>query len=436
MGCVPNAAQFLSKHSVVRLTHVYGDTRLLPATVQRIPALHSSGHLVADVHWLRVGETQRDSAPESISRLSVLGQLVIEIVVARSGTMHNHCSNSLPQNSLKTAHIAAMLTLFLATACDRRPHMLLIGPAGGPVVADGHIVLTLPIYFADGRRVDMSTATLSLTAPKGHGNVAFQNNPPALVYHVGVIPGTARVTVHGPEGKNAAVEIKTVMNLRDSFNDGTPDFLRLDSIVDRQGFRRWFTAIAEHQSFAAPLPKEISDCAALLRYSYREAMRRHNAAWARENLGTIPTSNDIAKYEYPYTPLGPRLFRVKQGQFAASDLTDGTFAEFADVKTLVLSNAHLIGVDVHQAQPGDLLFFRQFEQRSPFHSMIFVGPSNYGPGSDWLVYHTGPDGSWPGEIRRVTLASLLNHPDPRWRPVPGNRNFLGVYRWNILREAN
>jgi uncharacterized protein YfaT (DUF1175 family) len=39
-------------------------------------------------------------------------------------------------------------------------------------------------------------------------------------------------------------------------------------------------------------------------------------------------------------------------------------------------------------------------------------------------------------MRRVTLAELLNHPSPRWRPVTGNSNFLGVYRWNILREGN
>jgi uncharacterized protein YfaT (DUF1175 family) len=34
----------------------------------------------------------------------------------------------------------------------------------------------------------------------------------------------------------------------------------------------------------------------------------------------------------------------------------------------------------------------------------------------------------------VLLADLLHHPDPRWRPEPSNPNFLGVYRWNILRE--
>jgi hypothetical protein len=37
-------------------------------------------------------------------------------------------------------------------------------------------------------------------------------------------------------------------------------------------------------------------------------------------------------------------------------------------------------------------------------------------------------------MRRVLLADLLHHPDPRWRPTPSNPNFLGVYRWNILHE--
>jgi uncharacterized protein YfaT (DUF1175 family) len=45
-------------------------------------------------------------------------------------------------------------------------------------------------------------------------------------------------------------------------------------------------------------------------------------------------------------------------------------------------------------------------------------------------------GKKPGEMRRVRLEELLQHPSPRWRPVEGNRNFLGVYRWNILKEAN
>jgi uncharacterized protein YfaT (DUF1175 family) len=53
------------------------------------------------------------------------------------------------------------------------------------------------------------------------------------------------------------------------------------------------------------------------------------------------------------------------------------------------------------------------------------------------VYDTGPIDHTPkgktGELRRVLLAELIDHPQPQWRPVPGNPNFLGVYRWNILR---
>ncbi len=41
-----------------------------------------------------------------------------------------------------------------------------------------------------------------------------------------------------------------------------------------------------------------------------------------------------------------------------------------------------------------------------------------------------------GEMRRLLLSDLLHHPDARWRPLPDNANFLGVYRWNILREGD
>jgi uncharacterized protein YfaT (DUF1175 family) len=92
-------------------------------------------------------------------------------------------------------------------------------------------------------------------------------------------------------------------------------------------------------------------------------------------------------------------------------------------------NTFFISRDLRTAKTGDLLFFRQLEQNSPFHSMILTGS-----GHNWAVYHTGPIGRERGEVRRVLLDDLLSHPDRRWRPVPENSNFLGVYRWNILRE--
>jgi len=224
-------------------------------------------------------------------------------------------------------------------------------------------------------------------------------------------------------------------------NDGTPDFLRLDSAPDRDAFRRWFAAIAEYQALrpAVDLPPEVSDCAALLRYAYRGALHAHTQEWLEENklegLAYLPS---VKKYSYPHTPLGAALFRVSPA--APGEELRQSFAEFADAKTLVQLNAFFVSRQVRLALPGDLLFYRQLEQNSPYHSMVFIGRSQFisGEGADdpVLVYHTGPTGNLPGEMRRIRLSQLMQHPSPRWRPVSGNSNFLGVYRWNILREGN
>lgn len=230
----------------------------------------------------------------------------------------------------------------------------------------------------------------------------------------------------------------------DRFSDGTPDFVRLDSPSDQETFRRWFVLIAEYQALrpAEQIPREINDCAALLRYSYRNALRTHDSNWLREAQIEPPSAlPSLEKYRYPFTPLGASLFRIRPGKFQVSDLKDGAFAEFADAKTLKDFNSYLISRDIHDARPGDLLFYRQLEQDTPFHSMIFIGRSAWQPESDAtnysdvVVYHTGPVGNAAGEMRRVTVTELLQHPSPRWRSVAGNSNFLGVYRWNILRGA-
>jgi len=228
-------------------------------------------------------------------------------------------------------------------------------------------------------------------------------------------------------------------DLQERFRDGTPDFLRLDSLADREAFRKWFTAIAEYQSLrpSQELPAEIKDCAALLRYAYRGALHVHTADWLMENkLEALASLPSVRKYTYPRTPLGAALFRIRPA--SPDEDTKSSFAEFADAKTMVQLNAFFVSRDVRMAHPGDLLFYRQLEQSSPYHSMIFVGRSQFEKtaGEDAiLVYHTGPIGKSPGEMRRAMLQELLQHPSPRWRPVAGNSNFLGVYRWNILREA-
>lgn len=237
---------------------------------------------------------------------------------------------------------------------------------------------------------------------------------------------------------------KPAFDAQDTFGDGTPDFLRLNSAPDQEAFRDWFTLLAEYQELRPPkeVPSEISDCAALLRYAYRNALHKHDAAWFRENRMQPPAAlPSVEKYHYPLTPLRSALFRVKPGAFRLTDLADGAFSEFADARTLEQLNTHLVSRDIQLARPGDLLFYRQLEQDSPFHSMVFVGRSQWVDrgtenAQDIVVYHTGPIDGHAGEMRRLRLDELLHHPSPRWRPVAGNSNFLGVYRWNILRETN
>lgn len=215
----------------------------------------------------------------------------------------------------------------------------------------------------------------------------------------------------------------------DRSGDGTPDFLRLTDPADQAAFRRWFTAIAEFQAVRprSEVPPEIVDCASLLRYAYREALRRHGGQWfAATGMEIGAPPGEIRAWHYPDTPLGLGLFRVTAGPFTAADLQNGAFAQFADARTLVERNAYRVSRDVRAALPGDLLFWRQFGQSSPWHSMIVLKGGE-------VVYDTGPDHGNPGELRRVRIAELLEHPDARWRPLESNSNFLGVYRWNILR---
>lgn len=254
-----------------------------------------------------------------------------------------------------------------------------------------------------------------------------------------ILPGTALLEARAPGYRPARLRIETIPFFGDRAGDGTPDFLRLDSFDDRDAFRRWFCFIAEAQYFREPagLSAEVDDCAALARFAYREALRRHDGEWAdRLDVPFLPSAPDVGKYHLPHTPLGPRVFRILPGPFEPGDLNGPAYAEFADAQTLMRLNSHFITRDVQQAVPGDLLFFRQLEQDLPFHLMIYLGRSQLEPdSSNRVVYHTGPIGEEKGEIRRPALDELNRHPSPRWRPVPGNSNFLGVYRWNILRGA-
>ncbi len=230
--------------------------------------------------------------------------------------------------------------------------------------------------------------------------------------------------------------ISTSAGCNDSQRDGIPDCVRLRSFNDRENFRRWFTGIAElqfyHQSDA--WKAEQRDCAGLVRFALREALREHNRLWFHK-MGAAyePFAPDIRAYTLERNPLGEKIFRTKSGAFTESDLTDGTFNEFADARTLKDFNSRFVSRDRREAEAGDLLFFYQpWVQKFPFHVMLFLrkayqADDNAGGSSaavdnavaanDWVIYHTGASVTDSGTIKKVRLSVLDEHPDKRWRPV-------------------
>ena len=228
---------------------------------------------------------------------------------------------------------------------------------------------------------------------------------------------------------------------RDTFRDGLPDAVRLDSPEDRAIFIRWLTFLAESQFYqqGTPQSSEIHDCAGLIRFAFRNALMAHNEAWRQAmdlNVGGAnePAFGDVQRFTYPNWMLGTDLFRTRPGPFAPADLKNGAFAQFADAGALLHYNTFPVSRDVRAAQAGDLLFYYQPGQSEAYHSMLFVGRSYFRPkGGDWIVYHTGDLDGRQGEVREVEVKLLMEHPDPRWRPLVANPRFLGVYRFELLR---
>jgi uncharacterized protein YfaT (DUF1175 family) len=309
---------------------------------------------------------------------------------------------------------------------------VVVSPDELSLPADGALHRAVEISLRRSAPIDPSAVVVEgITAEV----VAESGTVAEVVIQSPVNPATLRLTVRYGN-TSAAVVMHFKPDFTDRFKDGTPDFLRLHLASDRDAFRAWFTTLADTAAGLTPqrLPPEINDCATLLRWCYRNTLHAHDETWLMDMpLDTMPPLPSIVQYNYPLTPLAANLFRVRSGPYADGDVANGAFTQFANAETIWRYNTFFVTRDVHLARPGDLLFYRQLEQNSPYHSMILTGV-----GHNWAVYDTGPHNQGlllkSGEVRRVALDDLLQHPDTRWRPLPENSNFLGVYRWNILRE--
>jgi len=246
-----------------------------------------------------------------------------------------------------------------------------------------------------------------------------------------------RLAAPNPE---AAVKRSEPALSTDLDHDGFPDAAELRTFNDRESFRSWFTWVAEMQFYklSDQWNPEQRDCAGLVRFAWREALRTHDRPWFQrmgENYDPVAPdlSSNIA------TSLRGKLFRTASGTFNPADLADGKFSEFADAQSLKMFNAEYLGRGREQAKPGDLLFFHQpWVQKFPFHVMIFIGEARVASegAHDWVVYHTGASPDDKGTVKKVRLSVLDGHPEKRWRPVPTNPNFLGFYRLKILTEPS
>ncbi|MDZ7268081.1 MAG: DUF1175 domain-containing protein [candidate division KSB1 bacterium] len=220
--------------------------------------------------------------------------------------------------------------------------------------------------------------------------------------------------------------------------DGFPDAAELPDEQDRLNFRRWFVTLAESQLYKEDPAwrQDDHDCAGLLRYAYREALKRHDTNWLRRKPFLREAAiADVRRFQYPNVPLlATRIFRTAPGSFQPADLQDTTFAVTATASKLRSYNTVFLGKTLEQLLPGDLLFYlNPGDVHMPQHAMIFAGAWQRPPSwDDGVIYHTGPRDDHPGALKLVRLADLRQHPEERWHPVPENPYFLGFYRWKIL----
>ena len=209
------------------------------------------------------------------------------------------------------------------------PAALLFQPSERTLPADGFTSTELKIHSSNSR--DLRGLKIDTSDPHRLivDSLTVDRDSATLSLRAGVNPGEAKLRITAPGFAPQEVTLETSLDASDTVGDGTPDFLRLHDPADRAAFRRWFTLLAETQYYRGrALPLEIDDCAALLRFAYRESLREHDSAWARAMALPGPASaSDIRQYQYPYTPLAAALFRVHGGSFEAADLGNGAFGQ-------------------------------------------------------------------------------------------------------------
>ena len=211
----------------------------------------------------------------------------------------------------------------------------------------------------------------------------------------------------------------------DSDRDGYPDAAELSG-SDRERFADWFASIAQSQYYAmnADWQPEDRDCGGLLRYAFVNALMEHDRAWfAKFRYLPRPHLPSVQHLSYPLPIISRSVFRVSGGAYQSGDIQAGKLVGRSGVQYLASFSMNRVSRDVSRARRGDLLIFIRPDRRS-YHSMVYLG-------GGLVVYHTGATPAEGGEVRLLTVQSLLSYADHAFQPQSSNPNFLGVYRWKI-----
>lgn len=213
---------------------------------------------------------------------------------------------------------------------------------------------------------------------------------------------------------------------RDVDRDGYPDVAELRG-EDRARFSEWFAAIAESQYYGLNVDWKVEDqdCAGLLRYAFVQALVHHDAAWkAKFKFLPTPRLPSVQNQTYPLPVLSRSVFRVAPGAYQAGDVAAGKLVGRTSAQYLANAAAQRVTRNINEARRGDLLFF--FRPRlGAYHSMVYLG-------GGMVVYHTGASPEEGGEVRLLSIQTLMKHPEKAFHPLSSNPNFLGVYRWKVL----
>ncbi len=339
------------------------------------------------------------------------GHLILSILSAHSKYPANKICSKL--------FISVMLFAAIIINIQCTSNALFLFPAEMPAngVSSGKVVLKKGLFNRGDSFLDDYTACGLFKVLKVDDN--FQET----VLYIKACHTSGKFTFRTKNNHQA--EMSFTLPSGDADSDGFPDIAELDSPADREVFARWFVRIAEAQFLKrnSSWNSRERDCAGLIRYCFREALKIHDDEWFKKS--GIPYEKnipDVAKFNYPNIPLlGDAVFKISAGNFDDKK----SFSSFADAGVLLQYNFKYIGRLMDDAKVGDVLFF--FDENNfkyPYHTMIISEISSSQKFS--VIYHTGDN-----DIIKRVRADYLNS-SSKFNTSSNNKYFLGIFRFHII----